>query len=488
MLDDPDISIDATADSLGVARPRDIEEGYYSLQYIVGRSSTVPAQDHPLLFNLLIVDGKPVYLQDFEDAVLFHGITATGGHDRNPIPYETRYPMVGLHVNVLNSILTEQFLHQLPRWATFLLIVGIGLLMGVVVPRMQAGLVAAVLVVVLIGYGVLALVLFSKQGIIIEVVGPMGTAVVSFLAITVSRYIQEEKEKRYIKDAFSSYLAPEVVAQLVDDPSRLQLGGDRKIITILFTDVAGFSTVSEALTAEELVILLNEYLTAMCDIIFKYGGTVDKFEGDLIMAFFGAPIEYEDHASRACQASLEMNTKLAEMREVWRKQGRHELYARIGLNTGGAVVGNMGSNQRMDYTVMGDSVNVASRLEGGNKPYGTYLMISADTYEMAKDDIEVRQLDMVTVVGRKEPVAVYEVLSLAGELDPDLARVREIYQAAHALYQDQQWTAAMLMFDEAISINDDPPSNTLKDRCESILRHEIEIPQRWDGVWELTEK
>ena len=115
-------------------------------------------------------------------------------------------------------------------------------------------------------------------------------------------------------------------------------------------------------------------------------------------------------------------------------------------------------------------------------------MISADTYEMAKDDIEVRQLDMVTVVGRKEPVAVYEVLSLAGELDPDLARVREIYQAAHALYQDQQWTAAMLMFDEAISINDDPPSNTLKDRCESILRHEIEIPQRWDGVWELTEK
>ncbi len=424
----------------------------------------------------------------YRDKVVMVGTSAAGLGDRYPIPAIPSFPGVSIHANALNTLQTETFLAE----ASFSLRLGVALFMGLFVGLLTGGLkplwAGLVTMVVVFAYVLVTLLLAQTSVIWLGMVRPSMVMVGTFSAVFAVRYFTEEKQKRYIKDAFSSYLAPEVVTQLMDDPSRLQLGGDRKIITILFTDLAGFSTVSEALTAEELVILLNEYLTEMCDIIFKYGGTVDKFEGDLIMAFFGAPIEYEDHATKACLASLEMNSKLAEMREVWRKQGRHELRARIGLNTGEAVVGNMGSKQRMDYTVMGDSVNVASRLEGSNKPFGTYLMISADTYEMAKEDIEARQLDYVTVIGRKEPVAIYEVLSRKGELDEERQKVREIYSKAFALYQDQQWADASVLFEEAVAINDDPPSNALMDRCQKIIRGSIEIPQRWDGVWELTEK
>ena len=235
--------------------------------------------------------------------------------------------------------------------------------------------------------------------------------------------MNNERKRNYIQVAISQDPAPAIVEQVPNDPSLLKMGGERKVLTAFFSDVAGFSTISEKLSPEELVELLNHYLTEMTDITLKYEGTVDKFGGDAIIAFFGAPVPFEDHARRACLVSIEMQKRLEELRAEWRKEGKHELFVRIGLNTGPMVVGNMGSKNRMDYTMMGDSVNLAARLEGVNKQYGTYTMISEFTYEQARDFIEVRELDRIRVVGKKEPVKIYELLGKKGEMDE---KVREI--------------------------------------------------------------
>ncbi|MDP7238973.1 MAG: adenylate/guanylate cyclase domain-containing protein, partial [Candidatus Latescibacteria bacterium] len=295
----------------------------------------------------------------------------------------------------------------------------------------------------------------------------------------------------YIQDSFKMYLSPQVVDQIAGDPGKLQLGGTRRELTILFTDVAGFSTISENLSAEKLVDLLNNYLGDMTDIIMANKGTVDKYEGDLIMAFWGAPIEDPDHAMDACFTALLMNDRLINMRAEFKAQGKPpfiaNMDARIGLNTGDVVVGNMGSSQRFDYTVMGDHVNLASRLEGANKPYGTHIMISEFTYAKVKDHIEVRELDTIRVVGRDEPVTIYEVLAKTGEVDEKMGEIASLYQSAMEVYKDRGWNEAQEKFLKILTIDpNDGPSKTYVGRCE---KYSVEPPlAEWDFVETMTEK
>jgi adenylate cyclase len=251
--------------------------------------------------------------------------------------------------------------------------------------------------------------------------------------------------------------------------------------------VAGFSTISEKLSPQELVSLLNEYLSEMTDIILSYNGTVDKYEGDAIIAFYGAPLPFDDHAIKACLAAVDMKKRLAEMRESWRARGQQELKVRMGMNTGNAVVGNMGSRTRMDYTMMGDSVNLAARLEGANKFYETYAMISHTTYEAAKDHIEARKLDMIRVVGKEEPITVYELLGRKGHLSDYMHEMMVKYNEGMELFNNRDWQGARNAFRAGLKVvNDDGPCKVYVERCSEYLK---KPPSKtWDGVYRLKTK
>jgi len=363
--------------------------------------------------------------------------------------------------------------------------------MGLLVPRFGPATGGAIVGGLLVAHSLSTYYLFAYGGLWVDVIGPVCVIVMSYLSISINNYLIERKERAYIQDSFKMYLSPAVVDQIADNPDLLSLGGRREVLTILFTDVAGFSTISEQMTAEGLVGLLNEYLGTMTDIIMENNGTVDKYEGDLIMAFWGAPLDNPNHAVDACLSSIAMNNRIGELREMWKEQGRPDyitnMDARIGLNSGEVVVGNMGSQSRMDYTVMGDHVNLASRLEGANKPYGTHIMISEFTYTLVKDHVEARKLDVIRVVGRDEPVTVYEVLEKKGNLEPQMAEVVALYNEALSRYGEREWDGALEKFYEALNVcPDDGPSKTYIDRCE---RYKVEPPpDDWDGVETLTEK
>ena len=300
-------------------------------------------------------------------------------------------------------------------------------------------------------------------------------------------FMMERKQKGFIKGAFSQYLSPTVIDQIVENPDMLQLGGEKREMTPFFSDIQGFSTISEGLTPEELVQLLNEYLTAMCDIVSSYHGTIDKFEGDAIIAFWGAPLELPDHATVACHAAIDMQKRNEEMRKTLREQNRPMLYTRIGMSSGSVVVGNMGSADRMDYTMMGDVVNLAARLEGVNKFYQTFTMISQSTYELTKDDIDTRQLDVIRVVGKKEPISVYEVLERKNQTSSEKSGVVEKYLKALKLYEERNFADASKEFEKVLAIDpDDGPSKTYVKRCGVFL--ETPPEKDWDGVYTFTEK
>jgi class 3 adenylate cyclase/CHASE2 domain-containing sensor protein len=488
--ENPLLTLSEMAQRLGVNRLNVIEHGYYELKNLIDHGGIKP-EHYPLVFFSEFHDGKELLPSDLKDKLLFYGLTATGTQDYAPVPVQGRYKMVGYHANALNTILTEQFMKRLDLKYRLFILLMLGAFMGLIIPRFGPGSGAGVVLALLVLQVSSAYYLFVYDGLWIDIVGPVGVIFLSYLSVSVNNYLIERKERAYIQGSFKMYLSPAVVDQIANNPDLLQLGGQRRALTILFTDVAKFSTISERLTAEQLVDLLNEYLGAMTEIIMAHNGTVDKYEGDLIMAFWGAPIENSNHAVDACIATLAMRKKLLDLREMWKSQGRPpyiaNMDARVGLNTGEVVVGNMGSKQRFDYTVMGDHVNLASRLEGANKPYGTNLMISQFTYDLVKDHVEVRELDKIRVVGRDLPVTVYELLAKKGELNGSRADVVHLYNSALDLYKERRWHEAQDMFLRCLSIDpNEGPSKTYIDRCE---RYQVNPPPPdWDGVESLTEK
>jgi len=417
------------------------------------------------------------------------GATESGIYDLRTTPFGSAFPGVEVHANLLDNIIMDDYFHRsdFMHLMSFMLIIFSGLIIGLIISRLRAlhGLVFSLLY--LSGYFAGNLWLLHHQRTWTSFVYILGVILTNWFAIVLFKFFGEENDKRFIKGAFQQYLSPKVIDRLVNDPSMLKLGGEKREITAFFSDVQGFSTISESLSPEELVELLNEYLTAMTDIIMKYDGTIDKFEGDAVIAFFGAPIGYEDHAVRACLASLEMQEKLILMRQKWREQNKHELYVRIGLNTDEVVVGNMGSAYRMDYTMMGDGVNLAARLEGVNKQYGTYIIISEYTYEAAKDHIEVRELDLIRVVGKKAPVRIFEVLGKKGEVAPAMLKGTRYFSKGLQLYREQKWEEAAKYFARSNKLfNNDTASRTFFDRCKAFAQQGP--GENWDGVFQMSSK
>jgi adenylate cyclase len=309
-----------------------------------------------------------------------------------------------------------------------------------------------------------------------------------FLGITVYGYLTEGREKQKIKNAFQFYLSKSVVDEVLQDPTKLSLGGEKRVCTVLFSDIRGFTTISERLAPEQLSALLNQYLTPMTNIVFKHQGTLDKYMGDAIMAIFGAPVRHGNHASQACFVALEMMEDLRRLHEVWRSQGLPELDIGIGMNTGPMSVGNMGSEVRFDYTVMGDNVNLGSRLEGINKQYGTNIIISEATYLEAQNDIYARHLDSVRVKGKREPVQIYELLG-KGDPTPEHTLLMKQFQQSLVHYRSQEWNEAIAILEiiRKETKPDDFASGVYIKRCETMRDSSPPGPD-WDGVFTMTSK
>jgi adenylate cyclase len=316
------------------------------------------------------------------------------------------------HANAINTIINQDFINKLTDIENVLIMLFIALLLGYLLPRLSIPGTIIVTAVMMIGYTLTGYFVFDTKNIIISFTPPLMLIAVDFAMIIALRVITEQKEKRYIRQTFSKFVSKSVVDDLLKHPEKLKLGGDKKILTVLFSDIRGFTTISEKLTPEQLVEHLNEYLQAMTDIVMKYNGTLDKYVGDEIMAFWGAPIPQDDHAYLACKGSLDMIADLVKMNAHWDSIGKPRLEIGIGLNSGDMVVGNMGSTSRMDYTLMGDNVNLGARLEGTNKIYGTRIIISEFTYELVKDLVIVRELDLIRVKGKHLPVKIYELVDL----------------------------------------------------------------------------
>ncbi|MBI5116740.1 adenylate/guanylate cyclase domain-containing protein [Candidatus Poribacteria bacterium] len=461
--------------------------------YLVTRQLVLGGQDiapeRPLFFlPPVVVDGKHLTFDSLRGGVFFYGLTAAGTHDLNPMPFSARYPMVGAIANVFNTIVTDQFITPLKKFWRLPLFLAIGLIAGYILSSRATVRGSVFTLLFLIGYLLFAHEVFVVRRVWIDVVGPAGIVILSDVAIVWYKFSTAEKKRKFIREAFEHYMNPKVVDQIAGNPEMLELGGKEMVLTALFSDVAGFTTISEQLTAHQLVELLNEYLTAMTDIVLKYDGLLDKYEGDAIMAVFGAPIHYPDHAARSCFVALEMQEQLKSMREKWKAEGKPELHARVGMNTGTMVVGNMGSRIRFDYTVMGDSVNLASRLEGVNKQYSTNIMISEFTLEHCKSDVIVREVDLIRVKGKAKPVRIYEVLARANDSLADTMKlVIEHYSAGLEAYRAKKWQEGIAAFQQVLEIRPgDGPSLTHLKRCNEYLK--APPPDDWDGVYVMTTK
>ena len=422
-------------------------------------------------------------------ALCFYGWTAVATTDIGVTPFDTRYYNVGTHAAVANTILTGAFLTEWPQWGSFILGAFWSLVAAFILVRQKT------LKGVIWGFVIFALLILGVEliyiifGIYLGVFVPGITVFLTVIGLTLIRFGGTEAEKRYIRSAFSTYLSPDVIKQLEADPDKLKLGGEKKVLTAMFTDVRGFSTISEKMDPNDLVSLLNHYLTQMSDLILDTRGTIDKFEGDAIIAFWGAPLSFEDHALSAVNAALRMKLAETTMNEqlIRDKVAPTPLLTRIGINTGEMTVGNMGTARRMDYTMMGNAVNLAARLEGVNKEYGTWILTTQTTRDLLDDSILVRKLDRVRVVGINTPVRLFEVIAFrAGTSGMILDKITRFEKGIDA-YENQDWEGARKAFESVLELDPaDGPSLTFLKRTQA--NKASGMPGDWDGVFSLTSK
>ncbi|MDR2103088.1 MAG: adenylate/guanylate cyclase domain-containing protein [Treponema sp.] len=421
--------------------------------------------------------------EDFTGKYVFFGFYAPGLFDIFNTPISSVYPGVGMHITMLDNILKQDFIRESASWVNILIIalpsifIVLLTLFAKRIPLTVGGAVLAFILITGLGAGA-----YSFLKLKIPLAAPLAGILTAFLASLLYNYATEGSQKRFIKSAFSQYLSPTVIDQLLANPERLSLGGERREISIFFSDVQGFTSISEKLDPSKLTELLNDYLSFMTDTILDSGGTIDKYEGDAIIAFWNAPVDYPDHAARALEASMLCQKKLAERQDFFYEKYGCRLLTRIGLNTGYAVVGNMGSAKRFDYTMLGDAVNLAARLEGLNKQFGTYLMCTEATFNKAVQARPFfgRKLAQVAVVGKKEAVTVFEPMAEAvfqGKVD-----ILKKFDAARELFYRGGFAAALPRF-EALA-EADRASFFYAEQCRYYREH----PADWKGHWQAVSK
>ncbi len=426
--------------------------------------------------------------ETFKGRIILVGTSAAGLADIRPVPFQDAFPGVEVHANVLYNILNNQYIEKQNLHYTVLTLIGLALLIALVSVLLKPALGGIIGALIIVGFAFLGKQWFGDQAFWLELVRPVMAIVIAYLFVVLYRFFDEERNKRFIKNMFQHYITASVVDELLKRPDMLKLGGERRIATAFFSDIKNFTTVSESLAPEVLVAQLNDYLTAMTEIVFKYQGYLDKYEGDAIMAVYGVPVQQNDHARRACLGALEMQAELIALRQRWHKEEKPEFHVRMGINSGAMIAGNIGGKNRFDYTVIGDSVNLASRLEGANKSYGTSIMISEFTRELLNGEFPLRELDLLRVKGKNQPVRVYELLGgSAKELTPARVQALQAYEEGLALYRSQEWESASAAFKRALAADPhDGPSQTYLERCEYCK--ENPAGPDWDGVFEMKTK
>lgn len=445
------------------------------------------------------------YLYDgtFKDKIVVVGSTVPEDHDLFPVaiargrqPGDNLMYGVEIHANVIESTIRNDFIRKQSAVTEITGIFLLTIVTFLVTSSLKElktkhaflvelnGFLFAMAEIFVVGYA--AMQLFARQNYLLTIISPMLAVLGGYFSSTAYHFVLERKQRLLIKAMFSTYVNPTLVDELIRNPDKLALGGERKELTVLFSDIESFTTISEATPSQQLVELLNEYMNAMTEIVFKHDGTLDKYEGDALMAFWGAPIPQHDHALRACMTALQMQEELVHLRADWRNLDRPIITVRIGINTGEMTVGNMGGKRRFDYTVIGDSVNLASRLEGANKIYRTSIMVSERTYDLVKHRIEGRELDLITVRGRSEPVKIFELMrALSVPHSPALEEFLALYTEGLKLYRNREWECAKRKLQEALSLRpNDHPTQLYLER--STIYEHTPPPPDWNGVFEIT--
>ncbi len=457
------------------------ERGQMLINYL-GPPKTFPHYPITKIINGEIPQGT------FKNKIVLVGATAQAIYDMRNTPFSAVYPGLEAHATIIDNVLRQDFLIQ-PEWIKIfdiLVIILIGVITGLVIPRLNAIRAILFTLVFFIAHILLSRLFFVNYGLLLSITYPLTALLVLYVSHTLYKYMTEERERKKIKGAFTYYVSSSVVNEMLKYPEKLKLGGERKELTVLFSDIKGFTTIAEGLTPEELVNLLNEYLTVMTDVVFKYNETLVKYIGDAIMALYGAPLDVPDHPTHACRSALEMIHALGNLNNKWIDEGRKPIDIRIGINTGPMMVGNMGSKQRFDFTAMGDSVNLGSRLEGANKSYKTNIIIAESTYDRVKDEFVCMELDSVRVQGKKLPVKIYSLVGYKDFPEIRLETVDQFNQGVKA-YKERDWDEAIHIF-EAITTREPNlyAAQVYIERCRDFK--ENPPPADWDGVYVMATK
>lgn len=418
--------------------------------------------------------------------ILFVGATALGIYDMRVTPFDGNTPGVELHATVADNIISERYIRQsgIEALIDMVFIIAMGSVAFILTIRLHQSRAIPATVVLLVSYLWFTTYMFNV-GHWINMIYPTMSVIVAVLVGGGFRYLVLERSAREMRSMFSSYLSPKLVARLEKDPAAARIGGDTKEVTVLFTDIKGFTTFSEAHPPQEVVSRLNQYLGAMVQVIEQHDGTIDKFIGDGIMAYWGAPLSQPDHAKLAIDCIKAINTRMQELHTQWQAEGLEAFTIRGGIQSGEVVAGNVGlAGKKMEYTVIGDTVNQAARLEGTAKYYGVTYLVGEDTYQRTRKTCRYRELDKIRVVGKQFPVTIYEPLEGLSVLDLATA---EQFEVALAMYRTRDWGKAREAFQRVLDVAaDDKPSKIYMERCEYFAQNPPAAD--WDGVFNRAEK
>ena len=434
--------------------------------------------------EIQILNGEQPNISDpnaFKDKYVLFGFSAPGLFDLRPSPISGVFAGVEIYATLVDNFLSGDLMRQTPNWVVLAPLVVLSLICAVSLSFLKSVVSSISAISLYISIPVLLAFGAYQQGFWLPIVIPEIAVALTVGLVLIINYATEGRQKRFIKMAFKHFLSPAVIDQLIANPDRLKLGGERRVISIFFSDLQGFTSISERLDPESLIALLNDYLTEMTNIIHEEGGTIDKYEGDAIIAFWNAPLELSDHAVKAVRAALRCQERLTQMRPVYNQRTGVQMHMRIGINTGSAVVGNLGSNTRFDYTMIGDAVNLAARLEGANKQFGTFTMISQFTNDLVHQHFKTRELARLIVVGRNAPVTVYEpMMPAAYEANK---KILETFSRGLAFFYQGRIDHGEKIFAE---IEDhDPAALAYAEKCRAIVK---EKQKNWQGVWVMETK